>query len=54
MAIGKTAGCLILAGAAWVAAAQFTVRHEHFRKGCEGVMTIDEDGVSFAGPKDHA
>ncbi|SPF54313.1 conserved exported hypothetical protein [Candidatus Sulfopaludibacter sp. SbA4] len=59
MAIGKTAGCLILAGAAWASAAQFTVRHEHWRKGCEGVMTIDENGVAFSarkgsGPKDHA
>ena len=54
MAIGKTAGCLILAGAAWASAAQFTVRHEHFRNGCEGVMTVDENGVAFSGPKDHA
>jgi hypothetical protein len=70
MAIGKAAGCLILAGAAWVSAAggalgaQFTVRHEHqwgrrFRlptpgNGCDGAMTVNEDGVSFAGPKGHA
>jgi len=59
MAIGKTAGCLILASAAWASAAQFTVRHEHWRKGCEGVMTVDENGVAFAslkgaGPEHHA
>ncbi len=54
MAIGKTAGCLILAGAAWASAAQFTVRHEHWRKGCEGIMTVDENGVSFSGPAGHA
>jgi len=54
MAIGKTAGCLILAGAAWASAAQFAVRHEHWRKGCEGVMTVDENGVSFAGAGRHA
>ena len=54
MAIGKTAGCLILASAAWASAAQFTVRHPHWRNGCEGVMTVDENGVSFAGPKGHA
>jgi len=60
MAFGKTAGCLILAGVAGVAAlsalsaAQFPVRHEHLRKGCEGEMTIDASGVSFAGPRGHA
>lgn len=54
MAIGKTAGCLILAGVAWASAAQFTVRHEHWRRGCEGVMTVDENGVSFSGPQYHA
>ena len=54
MAIGKTAGCLILAGAAWASAAQFAVRHEHWRKGCEGVMTVDENGVKFAGAGHHA
>ena len=52
MAIGKTAACLILAGAGWASAVQFPVRHEHWRKGCEGVMTVDENGVSFSGPKD--
>lgn len=54
MAFGKTAGCLILAGAAWASAAQFSVRHEHWRQGCEGVMNVDENGVSFAGPNGHA
>jgi hypothetical protein len=54
MAIGKTAGCLILAGAAWLSAAQFPVRHEHWRKACEGVLTVNEDGVAFAGPNGHA
>ena len=43
MAIGKTAGILILAGAAWLSAAQFAVRN--------GSMTIDEDGVSFTSLK---
>ncbi len=54
---GKTAGCLILAGVAGVAAlsaAQFPVRHEHLRKGCAGSMTIDASGVSFAGSRGHA
>jgi hypothetical protein len=52
MAFRKAAGCLILA-AALAAAAQFPARHEHWRNGCEGVITVDERGVSFAGPKDH-
>ena len=54
MAIGKTAGSLILAG--WIAAnaAQFPMRHEHRRKGCDGVMTVDDNGVRFAGPKGHS
>jgi len=52
MAFRKTSGCLILA-AALASATQFTVRHEHVRKGCGGVMTVDERGVSFAGEKAH-
>ena len=35
-------------------ATQFAVRHEHLRKGCAGVMTVDENGVSFTGAKKHA
>jgi len=53
MAFGKTASCLILA-AALASAAQFPVRHEHLRKGCAGVMTVDENGVRFTGAKKHA
>ena len=52
MAFGKTANCLILA-ATLASAAQFTVRHEHLRKGCAGTMTVDETGVSFTGAKKH-
>jgi hypothetical protein len=54
MAYGKAASCLILAGAIWAQGAQFTVRHEHLRKGCAGVMTVDENGVAFTGAKKHA
>lgn len=60
MAFGKTAGCLILAGclflagAAMASAAQFPVRHEHWHDHCDGILTVDEKGVSFAGPKKHA
>jgi len=55
MAIGKTAGCLILAGAAWAGAAdaQFPVRHRSFQHGCNGVLSVSAAGVSFSGPKWH-
>ena len=46
MAFGKTAGCIILAGAAMASAAQFTVRHEHWQDHCSGVLTVDDKGVS--------
>jgi hypothetical protein len=52
MAFGKTASCLVLAGAVW--GAQFTVRHEHLKSGCIGAMTVDETGVRFTGAKKHA
>ena len=54
MAFIKAASCLILVGAALASAAQFTVRHEHLRKGCAGAMTVDANGVSFTGAKKHA
>lgn len=54
MAIGSKAGCLILAAAAYAAAAQFPVRHKHLKGSCAGVLTVDTAGVSFAGPKKHA
>ena len=54
MAIRKAASCVILVASAWASAAQFNVRHEHLRKGCDGVMTADENGVRFSGPKAHA
>ena len=54
MAICKAAPGIILAG--WIAAsaAEFPMRHEHLRKGCDGVMTVDDAGVRFAGPKGHS
>lgn len=54
MAFGKTASCIILAGAAMASAAQFPVRHEHWQDHCNGILTVDDKGVSFAGPKKHA
>jgi hypothetical protein len=53
MAFGKTASCLILA-ATLASATQFTVRHQHLRGDCAGVMTVDENGVRFTGAKKHA
>lgn len=54
MAIGKTAGCLILAASLWGADVEFKVRHEHLRKGCAGVIKVTEDGIQFTGAKKHA
>jgi hypothetical protein len=52
MAFGKIASFLIVATA--LSAAEFPVVHQHTRKSCSGVLTVNENGVSFAGPKDHA
>ena len=53
MAFVKAAACLILGGAIVAFAAQFPVRHEHLRNGCDGIMTADETGVQFGGSKKH-
>jgi hypothetical protein len=61
MAFVKTATSVILT-ALWAHSAQFPapfpMRHEHLRKGCAGVMTVDEEGIRFtgaqAGTKTHA
>ena len=54
MALGKTAAGIILAGWTAAFAVQFQVRHEHLRKGCEGIMTVDENGIRFSGAKKHS
>ena len=54
MAFRKTAAGLILAGAIGAQAAQFTARHEHLHKWCEGTMTVDASGIAFESPKGHA
>jgi len=54
MALGKKTGGLILACALATAAAQFPVRHRHWRGGCEGTLDVSADGVRFAGPGGHA
>jgi hypothetical protein len=28
---------------------RFQVRHEHLRKGCQGVLRVDEQGIAFEG-----
>lgn len=52
MAIGKAAVGVILA-ALGVSASQFPVRHRHFNGSCTGVLTVDDGGVRYAGPKGH-
>ena len=55
MAIGKTAICLMLSGAAsslW--AQQFPVHHHHLNGFCAGTLTVEESGIRFSGPKGHA
>jgi len=47
------AGCILTLATA-LSAAQFPVEHKHAHKSCAGVLTVDETGVSFAGPKGHA
>ncbi|HLK63780.1 MAG TPA: hypothetical protein VKU19_10105 [Bryobacteraceae bacterium] len=54
MAIGKAAGCLIVAVACAAAAdAQFTVRHHALQHACNGVFLVNREGVSFTGTKGH-
>jgi hypothetical protein len=53
MAIGKTAACLTIAAAVWGAEVKFPARHDHLRKGCDGTVTVTDEGISFAGPKKH-
>ena len=43
----KTAACLIFAGLLSAAELKYPVRHEHLRKGGEGVLTFTEQGVTF-------
>jgi hypothetical protein len=43
----------LAAGAAWSAQVRFEVRHDHLRKACAGVMTVDDRGIYFRGSKNH-
>lgn len=41
-------GALILGAALTAPAVEVPVRHEHWRKGCDGVLVVDENGIRFA------
>jgi hypothetical protein len=51
----KAIACLmLLLSAAPVFAVQYRARHEHWPKGCDGVLTVASEGVSFRGAKKHS
>jgi hypothetical protein len=52
MAFGKIASCLMAAASLY--AVEFPVEHKHAHNNCAGILTVDQAGVSFAGPKKHA
>jgi len=54
MAIVKAAIGLIAAGMLWASTPEFPVRHQHFDGTCQGVLTVNDSGIRFAGEKDHA
>ncbi|MGA2118529.1 MAG: hypothetical protein ABSH56_27710 [Bryobacteraceae bacterium] len=54
MALHRKAGWLILASALAACAAEFPVRHAHWRGACAGAMTVDAAGVRFSGAAGHA
>ncbi|HZT33241.1 MAG TPA: hypothetical protein VFA33_25355 [Bryobacteraceae bacterium] len=55
---GKTVSRLTVAGllvvSSGLAEVRFEVRHEHLRKGCRGVMVVDQNGITFHGAKKHS
>ncbi len=46
---------LLLAGSVALCAqtVRFEVRHDHWRKGCHGILTADSQGIAFHGEKNH-
>jgi hypothetical protein len=47
----EAAGCLMMFAALLPAQElRYTVRHEHWRQGCEGTLVFDDRGVSFEEP----
>jgi AcrB/AcrD/AcrF family protein len=51
---GRVGALALVAAAAVWGDTRFEVRQEHLRKGCYGVMTVDDQGVYFHGQKGHA
>ena len=51
-------GLIVLAAAPALLAQQapleYKVRHDHWRKGCDGVLAVTSEGVTFRGAKKHA
>jgi hypothetical protein len=48
--IKETAFVILLAARAFAdGELRFQVRHEHLRKGCQGVLRVDEQGIAFEG-----
>ncbi len=48
--IKETAFVILLATRAFAdGELRFQVRHEHLRKGCQGVLSVDEQGIAFEG-----
>jgi hypothetical protein len=46
----ETAFVILLAAQAFAAdELRFDVRHQHWRKGCQGVLRVDEQGIAFEG-----
>ncbi|MFB3777497.1 MAG: hypothetical protein ACE141_07785 [Bryobacteraceae bacterium] len=43
-----------LAHAAWGQSFEFQAKHDHWRKGCAGILRVDSDGVSYTGKKRHS
>jgi hypothetical protein len=54
MAFRKAAIGIVLVGCIAASAAQFPMRHQHVRKGCDGLMTVDDAGIAFEAPKGHS
>jgi hypothetical protein len=54
MAMAEKTIFLILAAAVCAASAQFPAHHPHLHGGCDGTLTVDENGVAFTGQKGHA
>jgi hypothetical protein len=56
-ALGASVLCLAVAGVLSVAIAdaqEFPAHHQHLHKWCAGTLTVDAEGIGFAGPKGHA